>query len=108
MAWLALAIASFFEIVWAVALKQSDGFTRWIPATVFLVAAWLSFAFLSHALKSIPMGSAYAVWTGTGAVGIALVGMIWFGEPTNLLRIACILLIVVGIVGLKLLGSTAA
>ena len=70
-----------------------------------IVAAWLSFALLSYALKSIPMGSAYAVWTGIGAVGVAIIGMAWFGEPTNLLRIVCITLIIVGVAGLKL-GST--
>ena len=105
MAWVFLVIAGVFEIVWVIALKHSEGFTKLWPSVIFIVAAWLSFALLSYALKSIPMGSAYAVWTGIGAVGVAVIGMAWFGEPTNLLRIVCITLIIVGVAGLKL-GST--
>ncbi len=105
MAWAVLLIAGLFEIVWAIALKHSEGFTKLWPSVTFIAAAWLSFALLSCALKSIPMGSAYAVWTGIGAVGVAIIGMAWFSEPTNALRIVCITLIIVGVAGLKL-GSS--
>ena len=105
MGWTALIIAGALEIVWALALKQSDGFTKLWPSVIFGVAAWLSFAFLSHALKTIPMGTAYAVWTGIGAVGIAIIGIVFMQESANLIRIGCIALIVVGIAGLKLAGS---
>lgn len=105
MAWIALAIAGAFEIIWAVALKYSENFTRLWPSVIFGVAAWLSFAFLSYSLKTLPLGTAYAVWTGAGAVGIAIVGMIWFDEPVETIRLFCIALIIGGIVGLKLTGS---
>jgi quaternary ammonium compound-resistance protein SugE len=105
MAWFILVVAGIFEVVWAVALKYSAGFTKLWPTVIFIAAAWLSFACLSYALKNIPMGSAYAVWTGIGAVGIAIIGMVWFSEPVTILRIVCISLIVIGIVGLKVSGS---
>lgn len=105
MAWIALFTAGALEIVWAIALKYSEGFTKLWPSIIFGVAAWLSFACLSYALKSIPMGTAYAIWTGIGAVGIAIVGIVFMHESANLLRIACIGLIVIGIVGLKVVGS---
>ena len=105
MAWAILIVAGIFEVIWAVALKYSEGFTKLRPSVIFIIAAWLSFACLSLALKHIPMDSAYAVWTGIGAVGIAIIGMVWFSEPATLFRIACIALIVIGIVGLKLSGS---
>jgi quaternary ammonium compound-resistance protein SugE len=105
MAWAILIVAGIFEVIWAVALKYSEGFTKLWPSVIFIIAAWLSFACLSLALKHIPMGSAYAVWTGIGAVGIAIIGMVWFSEPATLFRIACIALIVIGIAGLKLSGS---
>jgi quaternary ammonium compound-resistance protein SugE len=75
MAWIILVVAGIFEVVWAIALKYSEGFTKLWPSVIFVAAAWLSFACLSLALKHIPMGSAYAVWTGIGAVGIAIVGI---------------------------------
>lgn len=102
MAWTVLIVAGLLEMVWALALKQSDGFTKLWATVVFVVAAWLSFFCLSLALRSIPMGSAYAVWTGIGAVGIAIVGMVWMSEPVTTMRVLCIGLIVVGIVGLKM------
>ena len=102
MAWTVLIVAGLLEMVWALALKQSDGFTQLWPTVVFVVAAWLSFFCLSLALRSIPMGSAYAVWTGIGAVGIAIVGMVWMSEPVTTMRVLCIGLIVIGIVGLKM------
>jgi quaternary ammonium compound-resistance protein SugE len=105
MAWLVLFIAGVFEVVWAIALKYSDGFTKLWPSVIFGVAAWLSFAFLSQALKTIPIGTAYAIWTGIGAVGVAIIGIAWFKEPAELARVACIALIVAGIVGLKLTAA---
>lgn len=105
MAWIILGIAGLFEIAWVIALNKSEGFSKPWPTAAFFFAAWLSFWCLSLALKSLPMGTAYAVWTGIGAVGIAVIGMIWFSEPANPIRIACIGLIVAGIVGLKLAGS---
>lgn len=105
MAWALLIVAGLFEIVWAIALKYSDGFDKLWPTLVFGVAAYISFSCLANAIKYLPMGTSYAVWTGIGAVGIAIVGMVWFNEPVTLVRIACISLIVVGIAGLKLSAS---
>lgn len=102
MAWVWLAVAGGAEIAWMIGLKFSDGFTRlgWSAAT--LAAMAVSLVFLSLALRAIPMGTAYAVWTGIGAAGIALIGIVFFGEPRTALRLGCIALIVAGIVGLKL------
>ena len=105
MAWTLLIVAGLFEIAWAIALKQSEGFTRLWPSVIFGVTAWVSFLCLAYAIKSLPVGTAYAVWTGIGAVGIAVVGMVWFGEPANAVRLLCIALIVTGSVGLKLAGQ---
>lgn len=107
MAWTVLFIAGVFEIVWAVALKYSEGFSKLWPTVIFGISAWLSFACLAYALRSLPLGTGYAVWTGIGAVGIAIFGMVWLGEPTNIVRIGCILLIVIGIAGLKLSAGSA-
>ncbi len=107
MGWIFLVLAGFFEIVWAIALKYSEGFTKLWPSVIFMASAWVSFAFLAYALKTIPMGNAYAVWTGIGAVGIAIIGMVWFSEPVTLLRVLSIGFIVIGILGLKLSGSGA-
>ncbi|MBB3169523.1 quaternary ammonium compound-resistance protein SugE [Simiduia aestuariiviva] len=103
MAWLLLLIAGMFEIVWAIGLKQTDGFSRLWPSLLTLAAMALSFTCLALALKSIPIGNAYAIWTGIGAVGVAIAGMVWFGESADIKRLACIALIVIGIAGLKLL-----
>jgi quaternary ammonium compound-resistance protein SugE len=102
MAWLWLAVAGAAEIAWMIGLKLSDGFTRlgWSAAT--LAAMAISIVFLSLAIRTMPMGTAYAVWTGIGAAGIALIGIAFFGEPRTLLRLVCIALILAGIVGLKL------
>ncbi len=105
MAWLVLLAAGLFEIAWAIALKYSEGFTRLWPSVIFGITAWLSVALLAQAIKVIPLGTAYAVWTGIGAVGVACAGILWFGESVSLLRLLCILLIVIGIAGLKLSGS---
>ncbi|MEM1143118.1 MAG: multidrug efflux SMR transporter [Pseudomonadota bacterium] len=105
MAWLALFAAGVFEIAWAVAMKYSDGFTKLWPTLTFGVTAWLSFMCLSFAIKTLPVGTAYAIWTGIGAVGIAIFGIAWLGEPAGLLRVAFIALIVVGILGLKITAT---
>ena len=100
--WIYLLIAGVLEIVWATALKLSDGFTRIGPSVVTMVAAGASFWFLARAMQAIPIGTAYAIWVGIGAVGVAILGMVWFAEPVTALRIAGIALIVAGIVALKL------
>ena len=102
MAWLWLTLAGLLEIVWAIGLKYTDGFTRLLPSVVTGAAMIASVWFLALAVRTIPIGTGYAVWTGIGAVGVAILGMILFGEPKTLLRIGSILLIVAGIVGLKL------
>jgi len=105
MAWVYLFIAGLFECGWAIGLKYSDRFTKLVPSLLTIVAMGLSLLFLSIAMKSIPVGTAYAVWTGIGAVGVAILGMILFGESRAILRIVCLLLIVSGILGLKLISS---
>ena len=101
MAWLYLLIAGLFEVAWAIGLKYTDGFTRLIPSLWTVASMAVSLAFLGLALKTLPVGTAYAVWTGIGAVGTAILGIILFGDPATALRLACIGLIVAGIVGLK-------
>jgi quaternary ammonium compound-resistance protein SugE len=105
MAWLFLFAAGLFEIIWALGLKLSEGFTRPLPALITVAAMALSMAFMAFSLKSIPMGTAYAVWTGIGAVGTAVLGIILFGEPRAALRLFCICLIIAGIAGLKLTSN---
>jgi quaternary ammonium compound-resistance protein SugE len=100
--WLALLAAGLFEIAWAFGLKYSDGLTRFWPTAATLVAIALSFALMAVALKSLPFGTAYAVWTGIGATGSILVGMLVFSEPADPIRILCLTLIVAGMIGLKL------
>lgn len=102
MAWVYLIIAGVFEIGWAIGLKYTEGFSRLVPSVLTLAAMTISFGLLSYSLKTLPIGTAYAVWTGIGAVGTALLGMIFLGEPREVARILCVLLIVTGIVGLKL------
>ena len=106
MAWLFLLIAGGFEIVWAIGLKYTDGFTRLWPSVGTIVAMGVSFLFLSYSLKGIPIGTAYAVWTGIGAVGVAIMGMVLFGESRDAFRLLCILVIVGGIAGLKYASGT--
>lgn len=102
MSWIYLFLAGLFEIGWALGLKLSDGFSK-PAATLFTIASLIvSLGLLGLALRSLPLGTAYAVWTGIGAVGIAIVGMIWFGDAVSFTRLACIALIVAGIAGLKL------
>jgi quaternary ammonium compound-resistance protein SugE len=102
MGWTYLLIAGLFEVAWAVGLKFTDGFTRWWPSLWVGAAMIVSLFFLSLALRTIPLGTGYAVWTGIGAVGTAILGIVLFNEPANLVRVVCILLIVSGIIGLKL------
>jgi quaternary ammonium compound-resistance protein SugE len=102
-AWFWLLIAGLFEIAWAVGLKYTDGWTRLWPSLFTAATMAASIFFLSLAFRALPLGTAYAVWTGIGAVGTALYGMTFFGEPRDVARIACLLLIVGGIAGLKLL-----
>lgn len=102
MAWLYLAIAGVLEVVWAIGLKYSEGFSKPLASTVTLVAMAASMWFLALALKQIPIGTGYAVWVGIGAVGTAILGIVLFGESSAWPRVACIGLILAGIVGLKL------
>lgn len=102
MAWLTLMIAGLFEVVWAVGLKYTEGFTRLWPSLITAIGMVISLYLLSMALKQLPIGTAYAVWTGIGAVGTALIGIFFLGEPRDIARILSILLIVAGIVGLKI------
>ncbi|MEU4620519.1 SMR family transporter [Actinoplanes sp. NPDC023801] len=101
MAWLVLIISGLLETVWAIALDRSAGFTRPAPTVVFGTALVLSMAGLGYALRTIPVGTGYAVWVGIGAVGTALVGMIALNEPASLPRIVCLLLVLCGVAGLK-------
>ena len=104
MAWIWLTVAGLLEVVWAVGLKYTEGFTRLWPSAVTLAAMAASVYCLAVAVRTIPIGTGYAVWTGIGAVGVAILGMVLFGESRAALRIACILLIVAGIAGLKALS----
>ncbi|MBY8859499.1 multidrug efflux SMR transporter [Nocardia sp. CA2R105] len=101
MAWILLIVSGFMETAWAISLEKSEGFSRLWPSISFLVALALSMAGLGYALRTIPVGTGYAVWVGIGAVGTALVGMLWLGESAAVSRIVCLLLIVAGVVGLK-------
>lgn len=102
MPWVFLIAAGLCEVVWAVALKYSQGFTRPIASAIAIVVMLLSFVLLAQAMRSMPLGTSYAIWTGIGAVGTAVVGMVWFGESRDVVRVACIGIIILGIVGLKL------
>jgi quaternary ammonium compound-resistance protein SugE len=102
MAWLYLIIAGIFETVWAIALKYTMGFTRLVPSVITIAGMIISFYFLSLATKVLPIGTAYAVWTGIGAVGAVIIGMVFLNEPVNAWRIIFLLFILVGLIGLKL------
>ena len=101
MAWTLLVVAGVLEIVWAIGLKFTEGWTKLVPSVVTLVALTASFVLLAQAMKTLPVGTAYAVWTGIGAAGAAVVGMAALGEPATPARILCLLVIVAGIIGLK-------
>jgi quaternary ammonium compound-resistance protein SugE len=102
MAWLLLLAAGLMEVGWAIGLKYTEGFTRLVPSVLTLTAMAISMALLGLALKTLPIGTAYAIWTGIGAVGTAILGIVLFGDPATMARLACIGLIVAGIAGLKL------
>lgn len=101
MAWLVLFIAGLFETVWAISMKYSEGFTKLWPSVITLATMAVSVYLLSWSLKTLPVGTAYAVWTGIGAIGAAILGMLLFDEPRTMLRILFILLIISGIIGLQ-------
>ncbi|MER6302314.1 SMR family transporter [Kitasatospora sp. NPDC001539] len=103
MAWLVLIVSGLLETVWAVALDSSKGFSRPVPTLVFGVALLLSMGGLAYAMRTIPIGTGYAVWVGIGAVGTALYGMAVLGDAVTMARIGCLVLIVAGVVGLKVL-----
>lgn len=105
LAWILLLFAGLLEIVWSVSMKASHGFTKHHYTAITLVAAWLSFWLLGLALRQLPVGTAYAVWTGIGAVGAAVLGIVIFGESLTFARVGCIALIVCGILGLKVLSA---
>ncbi len=102
MAWIYLFLAGLFEIGWVIGMKYSEGFTKLMPSVLMVVAMCASFGFLTLAVKSLPLGTSYAVWTGIGAVGAMIAGIILFGESASAFRIASAALILTGIVGLKL------
>ena len=102
MAWVILVIAGLFEIGWAIGLKYAEGFTRFWPSVGTLLAMTVSFWLLGVAMKTLPVGTAYSVWVGVGAVGTVILGIVLFGEPLNLGRVISVALIIAGIVGLKL------
>jgi quaternary ammonium compound-resistance protein SugE len=104
MAWIYLVLAGLFEIGWAIGLKYTDGFTRLVPSLLTAISMVVSVALLGLALKTLRIGTGYAVWTGIGTVGTALLGIVLLGEPATALRLACIGLIMAGIVGLKIVS----
>ena len=101
MAWIILGIAGFFEVGWAVGLKYTQGFTRLTPSVLTVISMAVSLGLLGLALRTLPLGTAYAVWTGIGSIGTAILGIWLFGESASPVRLACIGLIVAGLVGLK-------
>jgi quaternary ammonium compound-resistance protein SugE len=102
MAWIALFVAGLFEIAWAIGLKYTEGFTRLWPSVGTVAAMAASIVLLASAMKTLPVGTAYAVWTGIGAAGTVVLGIVLFGEAATVARLACVGLIVAGIAGLKL------
>lgn len=105
MAWFYLLLAGLSEVGWAIGLKYTQGFTRLVPSVLTVLSMIVSLVLLGLALRTLPLGTAYAIWTGIGIVGTAVFGIVAFGEPAGVLRLVCIVLIVAGIVGLKLLSD---
>lgn len=105
MSWIMLLLAGIFEVTWAIAMKYSDGFTVLIPSIITVVGYILSAIFLAIALKQLPLGTAYAMWTGFGIIGTSVLGIFLFQEKLSLPQIICVLMIIVGIIGLKLLSK---
>ncbi|WP_163102046.1 quaternary ammonium compound efflux SMR transporter SugE [Peribacillus alkalitolerans] len=106
MAWIFLLIAGIFEVVWAMGLKYTEGFTKLYPTIITIVGMIISFYFLSMAIKTLPIGTAYAIWTGIGAAGAVIMGIILFGEPKSLLKFFFVALILAGIIGLKVTSTS--
>ncbi|MBI3483545.1 MAG: quaternary ammonium compound efflux SMR transporter SugE [Acidobacteria bacterium] len=106
MAWVYLLLAGVFEVAWAIGLKSTQGFTRLWPSVYVLTMGTASVILLAQATKQLPIGTAYAVWTGIGAIGTATLGMILFGESRDAARLACIALIVAGVVGLRMFSQS--
>ena len=106
MSWILLVVAGLLEVGWASVLPATNGLTKPVPTGVFLVTLAASMFALAKASESIPIGTAYGVWVGLGAVGAAVVGMVWKGDPATPIRIACLALLIVAIVGLKVTGSS--
>lgn len=105
MPWVVLFVAGLLEVVWALMLKQSEGFSKPVPTVIFFISLVLSMFLLSQALKSLPVGTAYAVWTGIGAAGTAVLGMLLFGESRDVLKLLSLVMLVAGIIGLRLTSS---
>ncbi len=105
MAWIYLLGAGIFEMVWVVAMKYAEGFTKIVPSVIMVVGMVFSVGLLGLAVKTIPLGTGYAIWTGIGAVGAVTYGMIFFGEPVTALRLIFVAMIIVGLVGLKLVSA---
>jgi quaternary ammonium compound-resistance protein SugE len=108
MAWISLLIAGLFEIGWAIGLKYTDGFSKLWPSVWTVASMIVSLLFLEYALRTLPVGTAYAIWVGIGAVGTAILGMWLFNESRELARIICLLLIVAGVIGLKFVTPSPA
>lgn len=106
MSWFYLFIAGLFEVVWAIGLKYTEGFTKIIPTIITIIGMVLSFYLLSQAIKELPIGTAYAVWTGVGALGTVIVGMVFLGEPHHMSRLFFVFLIIVGMIGLKFTSAS--
>lgn len=105
MAWICLLGAGIFEMVWVVAMKYAEGFTKIVPSVIMIIGMIFSVGLLGLAVKTIPLGTGYAIWTGIGAVGAVTYGMIFFGEPVTVLRLTFVAMIIVGLVGLKLVSA---
>lgn len=105
MSWLLLTGAGLLDIIWAIALKQAGGFTRFWPSVIGIVSATISFVMLSLALKQLPVGTAYTVWVGIGALGVALAGIVTLGESASPMRLGLLALILIGVIGLKLVEA---
>ncbi|QHJ84423.1 MAG: hypothetical protein [Bacteriophage sp.] len=102
MAWLYLILAGIFEVVWATAMKESNGFTRLVPSSITIIFMLLSFSLLAYAMKTLPLGTAYTIWVGIGAIGAFIAGITLFGEAVNITRVIAAVLIIAGVVLLKL------
>lgn len=105
MAWIVLVLAGMFEVVWAYSMKMSEGFTRFVPSVITLIFMVLSFALLAYAMRTLPLGTAYTIWTGIGAVGSFLLGIFVLGEPASALRMLAAVLIISGLVLMKVASN---